>query len=90
MSIHQFKKNSDEENGALKAIGQHIMPFKQRLLGMVARARGKQCDESEDVVPNRDENDEENEKMSTETAIVEDDISVPATTTKHQPEKKVI
>lgn len=57
---------------------------------MVARARGKQCDESEDVVQNRDENDEENEKMSTETAIVEDDISVSATTTKHQPEKKVI
>lgn len=57
---------------------------------MVARARGvsKQYDESEDVVPNREENDEENEKMSTETAIVEDDISVP--TSQHKPEKKVI
>lgn len=57
---------------------------------MVARARrmNKQCDESEDVVANREENDEENEKMSTETAIVEDDISVP--TTKNKSEQKVI
>lgn len=57
---------------------------------MVARARGmsKQCDESEDAVRNREENDEENEKMSTETAIVEDDTI--ASSTKYKPEQKVI
>lgn len=57
-------------------------------MGMVARARGasKQYDENEEVMSNRNENDEENEKMSTETAIVEDDIPV----TKHELEKKVI
>uniref|UniRef100_A0A336L6I2 CSON004472 protein n=1 Tax=Culicoides sonorensis TaxID=179676 RepID=A0A336L6I2_CULSO len=70
---NKTNSNDEENSNGLKTIGQQIVPFKQRLLGMVARARGKHCDDNQDVIPNKEENDEYNEKISTETAILEDD-----------------
>lgn len=47
--------------------GQQLLTFKQRLLNAVAASKGSKHEEDKEL-----ENDEENEKVSTETAIVED------------------
>jgi len=79
----------DEEAGQGKVTaGQQLLTFKQRLLSMVAAARQAAAGKHEDgKATTAIDNDDENEKISTETAIIED-VPKQAQAGKQQEGKK--